>query len=489
MKRSIAALGIALSLGLAGGYSARATCIDPNDSGCTISERFVVEIGAWSDVQTVLAILQQRWPGTTLEADYPVESLYLFRLPVGISEDDVVLELLATRVAEEDDFGDPNRPLLEAELLARAENPGGSTGSIYSGMARTDAAELFSNQYAGQAMGLGPAHTIATGARVLVAVLDTGIDATHPSLASRTVPGVNMFTSGGPTGDTAPGLLRGHGTFVASLVALAAPDARLMPIVVLDPDGRGDSFRVAAGIYEAVARGADVVNLSLAARAKSDLVENAIAFALSQGVVVVAAGGNEGVERVDYPARLQLAIGVAALNDQSIKAPFSNSGSEIGLSAPGDTIVNQFGNAILSRSVIGAVPGDGFATWDGTSLSAGLVSGAAAVLRSQYAAFTPDLWLAEQVRADLIASATNIDTQNPAYSGKLGAGLVNLAAATALAPPPPARGDVDGDGFVGLNDLLEVLGGWGLSQSRADLDGDGLVELDDLLEVLGHFGL
>jgi subtilisin family serine protease len=220
---------------------------------------------------------------------------------------------------------------------------------------------------------LGLAHRFSTGRGVTVAVLDTGVDPNQPALAGRLTSGWNYVEDDSDTDDVAdaPGSQAvGHGTFVAGLVALAAPGARILPERVLDGAGNGDVFVVAQAILDAVASGADVINLSFGTdkQLSSPVMADVISQATRAGVLVVAAAGNDGDDTPHYPAALPRVLSVAAMDASGHNlARFSDFGSWVDVAAPG-------------QDVVGPVPGGGYATWSGTSMAAPLVAGEAALL-------------------------------------------------------------------------------------------------------------
>lgn len=262
------------------------------------------------------------------------------------------------------------------------------------------------------------------GEGVVVAVVDTGVDGTHPDLAGRVTAGVDLVERGTPPDDP-----NGHGTLVAGVVAAVAgngvggagvaPATVVMPVRVLDASGTGSSDHVAEGIRYATRNGADVINLSLAEapgllRGTGSIiggdVEDAIREAHGSGVVVVAASGNEGRGTTPYGASVP-AIVVGATNRADGVWPHSNR-DERTLFAPGVEILSTYTQ-------------HGYARADGTSFATPVVAAGAAMLRA--AGLSPD-----QVRQRLLSTAHPIGT---------GAGRVDLAAAAgavvASAPAPP----------------------------------------------------
>lgn len=278
-------------------------------------------------------------------------------------------------------------------------------------------------QWAPQQLALPQAQQLATGRNVRVAMLDTGADLAHPQLSPRWardaqgrvlgrdfVDGDADPSEGGRAGD--PGW--GHGTHVAGLVALAAPEARLMPARVLDAAGRGNLWVLAEALLWAVDPdgnpetddGAHVVNMSLGTTQPTNLLDIAVELAtcsdddegeidhdysdpgfagdqarcnLRGGAVVMAAAGNGGSStELQYPAAegAEGQLAITATQQDGRLAPFANRGSWVNLSAPGDKIVST-------------MPGGGWAVWSGTSMAAPLASGVAALLRQRHPDWKP----------------------------------------------------------------------------------------------------
>jgi subtilisin family serine protease len=258
------------------------------------------------------------------------------------------------------------------------------------------------------------------GVGVVVAVVDSGVDAGHPDFSGAVLPEIDML----PDINPAP-VEHYHGTAVASLVAGAingfgmagvAPQARILPVAALDPSGVGDSSTVAAGIIAAADAGARVINLSLGGPDRDPVLDRACAYAFAKGAVLVAAAGNtynEGNE-VQYPAATPNVLGVAAVDSTGNPSGFSNTGKHIDLAAPGE-------------DVLAATPGGGHELLTGTSFSTPHVAAAAALVASA----NPSL-SAEQIASTVQLTAQD-DLSGNGRDNQLGYGVVRADRAVATA--------------------------------------------------------
>jgi subtilisin family serine protease len=187
-----------------------------------------------------------------------------------------------------------------------------------------------------------------------------------------------------------------------------------MPVRILNPNGRGNSLMLALGIEWAVRNGADVVNLSLGMPYRSILVSEAIERAQAAGVTVVAAAGNQGVARMQFPAGYPAVLAVTAVDSDNRKAPFANYGAEwVDLAAPGVGITS---------TVIGP-QGSGYASWSGTSMATPFVSGAAALVHARFPGAT-----AGEVASLLTTTRADLNSADLAFSGEVG-GLLDIGGA------------------------------------------------------------
>lgn len=250
------------------------------------------------------------------------------------------------------------------------------------------------------------------GPQEVVAVLDTGVNQQHPVLQHH-ISGqrFDFINNNNNPNDVAGGTESGHGTAVASLVLLADPQSQIMPLRVLDQNGQGNLWNLIKAIDYAVDNHANVINMSLGTTANSNSLADLINYANQQGVVLVSSAGNDGSNEIQYPCAYQAVICVAATDSLFLLAPFSNYGSDVDLTAPGVALYTPY-------------LGTGYATWSGTSMSAPLVAGGAALVQTHYNTKSP-----AQTATYLEKGATNIYTFNPLFLNELGYGCLNIAGA------------------------------------------------------------
>lgn len=213
----------------------------------------------------------------------------------------------------------------------------------------------------------------ATGSPdVIVADVDTGIDYTHPDLASCVIKGPNLVD-----GTTDPMDDEGHGTHTAGTLAAdgkvlgVAFGVKVLAIKVLDSSGTGAEDTIAQGIDDAVKDGAKIINLSLGGPSDSYTLRDAIANATAKGVLCVVAAGNDGSTAPSYPAADPGALAVGAVDTGDQRASFSNYGPYVQIAAPGVNILSTY-------------LGGGYEVMSGTSMATPHVAGAAALLLSKY---------------------------------------------------------------------------------------------------------
>ncbi|WP_435831011.1 type VII secretion-associated serine protease mycosin [Polymorphospora rubra] len=303
----------------------------------------------------------------------------------------------------------------------------------------------------------------STGSGVTVAVVDSGVDGSHPDLVGQVLPGIDLVARAGDA-DTAPVAGAGqndpvgHGTTVAALiagrnddsdgVAGLAPQAKILPVRVLDEENRyDDALIVARGVRWAVDNGAQVINLSLGGGSASPALEAAIDYAFARNVVVVACTGNVAPStssEVWYPAREPGVIAVTGLERASDNLwSGAITGPETVLSAP-------------ATGLLGARPG-GFWRVQGTSFAAPLVTATAALVRAKW----PQMSAGDVVHR---LTSTARDLGEPGRDDRFGFGLVDPVAALGASMPEIGHNPLDtnkrpGNAGFGPAPGYETLGG------------------------------
>lgn len=267
----------------------------------------------------------------------------------------------------------------------------------------------------------------ATGKGITVAVVDTGVDINHPDLQDNVVSGYNAIT--GVTGLSATQDNNGHGTHVSGIIAAelngigvvgVAYQAKIMPIKTMDRSGEGTDDVIADGIVWAADHGAKIINLSLGSDTQEEILKEAVQYAIDQGCLVVAAGGNkeDNLTTITYPAADPQVLAVTATDANDNLASFSLTGPSAGLAAPGKHIVSDYWDN-----------GSGYATSDGTSMAAPFVAGVAALVWSTHPDFSAD-----HIRQVLEDSA--IDLGSPGRDSSFGYGRVDAYWAVKFADQP-----------------------------------------------------
>lgn len=269
-----------------------------------------------------------------------------------------------------------------------------------------------------------------SAAGVTVAVIDTGIDRSHPDLSGNIIGGYSAVAYTTNYKDD-----HGHGTHVAGTVAASdnlfgvvgvGPKASLLGVKVLDSSGSGWVSDIIEGVDWAVANGADVINMSLGGSSYLSAFQSAIDRANAAGVVVVAAAGNSGPgnDTVDYPGAYQGVIAVSAVDYYNGVASFSSRGPQVDIAAPGVSVRSTYWTPRR---------GSGYADMSGTSMASPHVAGAAALVLASPVSVAWDsdadgTWDPSEVEAKLKWAARDLGAvgADPSY----GAGLLDAYAAT-----------------------------------------------------------
>ena len=285
--------------------------------------------------------------------------------------------------------------------------------------------------------GLGTVHAfeawdVTRGSHsVVVGVLDTGIDWNHPDITpniwndssgyhgynfidNNHIPMDDNINSYDETGQWVPNTYTFHGTHVAGVVGAVMNNnlgiagmaqVLLMAVKVMNDSGEGTDATVASGIRWAVDHGANIVTMSLGVEGPSTVLEDAIDYASSRGVVTVAASGNSGASYVSYPAAYPSVIAVGAVDSSDRRASFSNFGNNLDIMAPGVQIYSTQG-------------GGSYQYLSGTSTAAPFVAGVSALMLSVNPALTP-------VEIGRVINSTATDISRTGYDTATGWGIVN----------------------------------------------------------------
>jgi len=359
------------------------------------------------------------------------------------------------RVHTEADWGRVHHNALNSDGVVHTEPERLATAS---GLVPDD--PFFSSQWHLADIGLPAAWEHGTGNGVTVAVLDTGV--------SEGTDGYGRLLAGRDFADNDddPSDHDGHGTHVAGTIGQAtdngygtagvAPGAAILPVRVLGASGSGSLADVADGIVWATDQGADVINLSLGAGGGAWVLESAIDYAVRNGVVVVAASGNDGRSSVDWPAAYDNAIAVGAVDAAGRRAPYSNGGSALDIVAPGgDTGADLDGDGYVDGVLQETWQDGSLSFWflQGTSMATPHVAGVAALLVEQVGNDP------EKVRDLLLQSAQDADRAG--FDTSTGWGTLDAQAALALAV---------GDGGSGTE-----------TESAVETERSGLVRLTEFL--------
>jgi thermitase len=293
----------------------------------------------------------------------------------------------------------------------------------------------FVNQWGMVKIQAPQAWEVTTGSPTInIAILDTGVDQDHPDLAGKLIGNIN-FSNSATVDD-----VYGHGTHVAGIAAAMTDNAigvaglgyaaTIMNVKVLSDVGAGAYSWIASGIIWATDNGADVINMSLGGPSDSSALEDAINYAWSKGVVVVAAAGNNGDSTPMYPAYYTNCMAVAATDSLDRLAGWSNYGDWVDVAAPGVSIISTINNG-------------GYGIMSGTSMASPHVAGLAALVFTVVTDSNSNGRLNDEVRAHIEANCDDIGVSG------IGLGRIDayeaVGGSTPLPPPPlPPTGSIAG---------------------------------------------
>ena len=262
----------------------------------------------------------------------------------------------------------------------------------------------------------------AGSSSINIAILDTGIDLDHPDLTNKVISNIN-FSSSATTDD-----VYGHGTHVAGIAAATTNDGigvaglgyscTIMNVKILADYGTGSYSSICSGIIWAADNGAEVINMSVGGSSNSSALEDAVNYAWSKGVVVVAAAGNEGKTMPFYPAYYTNCIAVAATDANDARASWSNYGDWVDVAAPGVSIYSTLKNGNYGYK-------------SGTSMASPHVAGLAALVFTTVSDANGDGKLNDEVRSRIEANCDDIGVSG------IGHGRINAAGAVGSEPLPP----------------------------------------------------
>ena len=314
------------------------------------------------------------------------------------------------------------------------------------------------------------AWTQTKGKDITVAVIDTGITRVRDLVETEFVPGYDFVNDRVEADDD-----NGHGTHVGGTIAQStnnsygvagiAYEAKLMPLKVLSDYGGGTVADIAEAIKFAADNGADVINMSLGGGGESHLMKDAIEYAHRKGVVIIGAAGNENQNSASYPARYPYVIGVSALGPDGERAPYSNFGAGVDISAPGGSDAGK----ILQETIDPENKGVGvFMGFQGTSMAAPHVAGVAALVKAS-GVKEPD-----EILEVLKQSARTVQDDGLNYYG---AGLLNADAAVQRAT----------QGQISFQDFFRWLRDNGYLNPGFWIDGGAVALLPKIMMVLGSY--
>ena len=283
------------------------------------------------------------------------------------------------------------------------------------------------NYEAWEQIGLYEAHTTYApllGQDVVVAVIDSGLDLNHPVFEDRLVDGWDFLDNDAIPQDEGEGANYGHGTAVAGVILQVAPQAKIMPLRILDATGAGDTDDLVLAIDWAIEHGADIINMSLGSTEGSEAVEFVMKKAKDADIAMVASAGNTGDENVTFPAWGALTEGdykdalvsVGSVNDVDEKSDFSTYHEDkLETVAPGEAIFTAY-------------PDEQVIYWSGTSFAAPMVSGALALAMAEPTLDKPVKDLAKKVADKVSDDLYDIPYNKDNFDDALGKGRLDLIA-------------------------------------------------------------
>lgn len=333
---------------------------------------------------------------------------------------------------------------------------------------------LYGQQWNFRSINLEGAWSETQGEGITVAVIDSGVSRVPDLEQTQLVEGYDFVNDKIDAVDD-----NGHGTHVAGTIAQStnnnygvtgiAYKAKIMPLKVLSAGGGGTVSDIAEAIKFAADHNADIINLSLGGSGESNLMQEAIDYAYSKGVVLIAAAGNAGQNSAGYPGRYPKVLGVAALDAAGNKTPYSNYGAGVDIAAPGGLIEGENEVGGILQNTIDPETGDAvFAALQGTSMATPHVAGVAALIKAS-GVTEPD-----QIINILKASSRKVSDDPLNY---FGAGHLDAANAVQMALK----------GQITFRDFFRWLRDNGYLNPRFWIDGGAVALFPKVAMVLGSY--
>lgn len=298
-------------------------------------------------------------------------------------------------------------------------NRGGRVTTSQASLSRTESGGSFGKAWGLSKIEADRAWRITRGGGGEIAVVDSGIDASHPDLSSNIVAQRDFVNGDAVAEDTI-----GHGTHVAGIAAASdngqpslgvCPSCGIIAAKVTGDDGLAYDSTIAEAIVWSADQGADAINVSISSGVRSKTVQRAVEYAWKKDAIVVAAAGNEAANAASYPASFGRAMSVSSTDEKDRLRPTSNYGRWVDVAAPG-------------QGILSTAPGNNYTYLDGTSMSTGFVTGLAGLLVSQG-------MTAPEIRNQIEATAD--DLGKPGRDWLYGSGRVNAASAVGMQEPIP----------------------------------------------------
>ncbi|HVM25105.1 MAG TPA: S8 family serine peptidase [Candidatus Limnocylindrales bacterium] len=385
----------------------------------------------WRDAGRGPEVARARGLSVVAELGVPGKGLPSVLSTAGRPVNTVIAELQADPAVE---YAEPNYVVTLADE--------GSTASVSVNDPQTG------GQYSLNRMRVRDAWAHTTGGSNVVAVLDTGVQANHPDLTGRVLPGYNFVSSNTNASDD-----NGHGTWVAGIIAANANDGygiagiswsdKILPVKIMNSNGTGSTSNLTSGIVWAANNGATVINMSVGGFPYSQAVEDAVNYAWNKGAVLVGAAGNNNRREDFYPASYANVVSVSATQLDDEFSFWSSYGPKVEVSAPGSSI-------LTTNCTASSCPNRGWGSHthiSGTSFATPNVAGVIALIKARYPSYTPS-----QVVSRLYSTVD--DLGYPGRDERYGRGRVNALRAVGGSAAQVTHGS--GDSFEGNNTLASA---------------------------------